>query len=174
MDSKRIFKTIGVVLILLANIGCDQISKGLVRRKISYFETISLIDDHLTLTKVENTGAFLSVGSGLPDALKFLLLSGVPLMALAFGLVYLFTRQHLSLMSRFALSFAIGGGIGNIYDRIINGSVTDFLHISFGFFQTGIFNMADVSIMVGMILFFLQSIGNQKTILTTNNPEVRK
>jgi signal peptidase II len=169
MDSKRIIKTIGVVLILLANIGCDQISKGLVRRKISYFETISLIDDHLTLTKVENTGAFLSVGSGLPDALKFLLLSGLPLMALAFGIVYLFTRQHLSLLSRFALSFAIGGGIGNIYDRIINGSVTDFLHISFGFFQTGIFNMADVSIMVGMILFFIQSLVNRRTRLKSEN-----
>ena len=48
------------------------------------------------------------------------------------------------------LSFIIGGGIGNIYDRIVHGSVTDFLHIDLGLFRTGIFNMADVSIMVGM------------------------
>ena len=60
-------------------------------------------------------------------------------------------------ISAVALSFAIGGGIGNIYDRIIHGSVTDFMHIDFGFFETGIFNMADVSIMVGMLLFLVQS-----------------
>lgn len=158
MTSGRFLKTIGIFLILLTNIGCDQISKDIVRRKIGYNETISLIDNHLTLTKVENTGAFLSVGSGLPDFMKFILLSGVPLLALAFGIVYLFTRKHLNMISRLALSFAIGGGLGNIYDRIIHGSVTDFLHINFGFFQTGIFNMADVSIMVGMFLFVIQSL----------------
>lgn len=157
MNSKGILKTISIALILLINIGCDQISKDLVRKRIGYNETISLIYNHLTLTKVENTGAFLSVGSGLPDLLKFILLSGVPLLALAFGIVYLFTRKHLSMISRLALSFAIGGGIGNIYDRIIYGSVTDFLHLNFGIFQTGIFNMADVSITVGMMLFFVQS-----------------
>jgi signal peptidase II len=173
MDPKRILKTIGVVLILLANIGCDQISKGFVRQNIRYFETISLIDNHVTLTKVENTGAFLSVGSGLPDAAKFVLLSGIPLLALAFGIVYLFTRQHLTLLSRFALSFAIGGGIGNIYDRVINGSVTDFLHVNLGFFQTGIFNMADVSIMVGMILFVVQSFGNAMNKNTPRTPEAQ-
>jgi signal peptidase II len=157
MNSKHILRTVGIVLILLLNIGCDQISKGLVRRRIGYNETINLIDDHLILTKVENTGAFLSLGSGLPDFVKFVLLSGIPLFVLAFGLVYLFTRKHLSLTSRFALSFAIGGGIGNIHDRIMYGSVTDFLHINLGIFQTGIFNMADVSIMVGMLLFMAQS-----------------
>ncbi len=166
MMSRRILKTTGIFLILLTNIGCDQISKDIVRRKINYNEIISLVDNRLTLTKVENTGAFLSVGSNMPDFMKFILLSGIPLFALAFGIVYLFTRKHLSTISRLALSFAIGGGLGNIYDRIIHGSVTDFLHIDFGIFQTGIFNMADVSIMVGMILFIVQS-------LQTKSPQTK-
>jgi signal peptidase II len=164
MSSKSILKTIGISLILLINIGCDQISKDLVRRKISYNQTFGFIDNHLTLTKVENTGAFLSVGSSLPDFVKFILLSGIPLLVLAFGIVYLFTRKHLSFLSRLALSFAIGGGIGNIHDRIMYGSVTDFLHIDFGIFQTGIFNMADVSIMVGMILFVIQSFQKKRMV----------
>lgn len=167
MNSNRIFKTIGIAVILLFNIGCDQISKDFVRRKISYNQTIGFIDNHLTLTKVENTGAFLSMGSALPDFVKFIFLSGIPLLTLAFGIVYLFTRKHLSIISRLALSFAIGGGIGNIHDRIMYGSVTDFLHIDFGIFQTGIFNMADVSIMVGMMLFVVQSFQN-RTIATKN------
>ena len=55
-------------------------------------------------------------------------------------------------MSRLGLACVLGGGIGNLYDRVLYGSVTDFLHIDFGLFQTGIFNLADVSIMVGAFL----------------------
>lgn len=55
--------------------------------------------------------------------------------------------------------FVIGGGIGNLADRIIHGSVTDFLHLDLGVLQTGIFNFADVSIMAGLMMilggFFL-------------------
>ena len=54
------------------------------------------------------------------------------------------------------MCFAIGGGIGNLFDRIHYGSVTDFLHIKWGMFQTGIFNLADVSIITGMIIILIQ------------------
>lgn len=157
MNTKKVITNIAVLLVLVANIGCDQISKNIVRQKVDYYENISLISSYFTLTKVENTGAFLSVGSALPETLKFILLSGIPVLALAFGVGYMFLRKNISKMSMLALSFAIGGGIGNIYDRIVHGSVTDFLHINLGVVQTGIFNMADVSIMVGMGLFLLQS-----------------
>ena len=56
------------------------------------------------------------------------------------------------------ICFLIGGGIGNIYDRIVYGSVTDFLHMDFVLFKTGIFNMADVSIMTGIGLLLLQTL----------------
>jgi signal peptidase II len=55
-------------------------------------------------------------------------------------------------------SFVIGGGIGNMIDRILHGSVTDFLHLKIGSFQTGIFNMADVSIMIGMAFLIYTSL----------------
>jgi signal peptidase II len=54
------------------------------------------------------------------------------------------------------LCFVIGGGVGNLFDRILYGSVTDFLYVKFGIFQTGIFNMADVSIMAGLFIILLQ------------------
>jgi len=59
------------------------------------------------------------------------------------------------------MCFLIGGGIGNIADRMIYGSVTDFLHLTFGALQTGIFNMADVSIMMGILLILLDSCYNR-------------
>ena len=164
MNSKKLFTNAAFLLIILVNVGCDQISKHIVRNEVSNYETISLIKNHFILTKVENTGAFLSVGSALPDFLKFLLLSIIPLLALSYGIVYLVTKPNLTKISALALSFAIGGGIGNIYDRIIHGSVTDFLHIDLGIVQTGIFNMADVSITFGMILFFVQSYFRKKKI----------
>lgn len=157
MKRKRLITNIAVLLIMIANIGCDQISKNIVRQKVDYYESISLISHYFTLTKVENEGALLSLGSTLPSTVKFILLSGIPVLALAFGIGYMFLRKNTSVMSMVALSFAIGGGIGNIYDRIVHGSVTDFLHIDLGILHTGIFNMADVSIIVGMGLFFLQS-----------------
>ena len=157
MNSKKLVTNIVILFVLVANIGCDQISKNIVRQKVGYYENISLIKPYFTLTRVENDGAFLSVGSSLPGTLKFILLSGIPVLALAFGIGYMFLRKNISQMSMLALSFAIGGGIGNIYDRVVHGSVTDFLHIDLGIVQTGIFNMADVSIMMGMGLFLIQS-----------------
>lgn len=168
MNKNRIVTNIAILLVLIANIGCDQISKNIVREKVGYYESISLISSYMTLTKVENDGAFLSLGSTLPETIKFILLSGIPIISLAFGVGYMFLRKNISFMSMLALSFAIGGGIGNIYDRVVHGSVTDFLHIDLGFIQTGIFNMADVSLVVGMALFFVQYVFNQRRITSQN------
>lgn len=157
MNSKRALWNIVFLVMILINVGCDQVSKQIVREKVQPYETIRLISSYFTLTKVENTGAFLSLGSAMPDFIKFILLSIIPLLALSYGIVYMVTRKNLSKLSKLALSFAIGGGIGNIYDRIIHGSVTDFLHIDLGFIQTGIFNMADLSISFSLILFLIQA-----------------
>ncbi|TDE17549.1 signal peptidase II [Dyadobacter psychrotolerans] len=165
MNTKKLLTNAAFLLVVLANVGCDQISKRIVREEVSSYVTISLIKHHFVLTKVENTGAFLSVGSALPDFLKFFLLSIIPLLALSYGIVYLVTKPNLTKISALSLSFAIGGGIGNIYDRIIHGSVTDFMHIDLGIVQTGIFNMADVSITFGMILFFVQSYFVKKKVV---------
>ena len=64
------------------------------------------------------------------------------------------------------LSFIIGGGIGNIYDRIVHHSVTDFMFLEYGSLHTGIFNMADVSVVVGTILILLQALSSKITSLS--------
>jgi signal peptidase II len=146
-----------IFTILALNIGCDQISKGIVRLHISNNEQISLIKNYVTLTKVENAGAFLSLGNSLPDAIRFVLLSLLPLVVLGFGIGLLFVKSKISTVTLFGSAFVIGGGLGNIYDRLVYGSVTDFLHIDLGIFQTGIFNLADVSIMTGLLIVFVNS-----------------
>ncbi|MFD0939819.1 signal peptidase II [Pedobacter boryungensis] len=166
MQKKNSLRLILLLAIVALNIGCDQVSKSIVRQKIDYDENISIIKNHFILTKVENTGAFLSAGNNLPEAVRIILLSILPVLVLGYGLFYLLNKNNLSREMQIGLCFLIGGGIGNVYDRIVFGSVTDFLHIDFGIFRTGIFNLADVSIMIGIAILFIQSL-KKKTIKQT-------
>jgi len=59
-------------------------------------------------------------------------------------------------------SFVIGGGIGNVFDRIAYGKVTDFLYVDLGFFATEIFNMADVSIVIGALMVLTHTLLSKK------------
>jgi signal peptidase II len=157
MRTKGIIRVVVILAILISNVSCDQISKNIVRQTIEYNEQIGFVHDYLTLTKVENTGAFLSLGNELPNALRIILLIALPVFVMTYGLFFLFTKTNISKSMLVGISFVLGGGIGNMYDRIVHGSVTDFMHIDFVIFQTGIFNMADVSIMTGMFLILIQS-----------------
>lgn len=151
-----------IVMIVLFNVGCDQISKTIVRKEVAYNASISLIDNYLILTRVENIGAFLSAGSSLPFLMRFVLLTMIPVIFLIYGLYLIISKPHMGKMLVTGWCFVIGGGIGNLYDRIIHGSVTDFLHLDLVIFQTGIFNLADVSIMTGMIIILAAQFQNRK------------
>ena len=141
-----------IILIIMLNLAFDQISKIIVRNEIGQNEIIKLCGHWFTLTKVENTGAFLSAGSALPELIRIILLSVFPIIFLAYGLYMLLVKRVMSNLQVVGWCFVIGGGTGNLYDRIVHGSVTDFLHLDLGLFQTGIFNLADVSIMIGMFI----------------------
>ena len=78
--------------------------------------------------------------------------------SLGLGFLYLMRNKNLSNMTILGSCFIVGGGMGNIYDRIIYGSVTDFLHIDFVIFETAIFNMADVSIMTGVFALVVEAV----------------
>ena len=145
-----------VLILIFANIGCDQITKVMARNQIEYNETIEVIGKNLILTKVENTGAFLGMGSEMHPTLRVLLLLILPAVVMIGLLYYVLKNKELSMMSVWALSFIVGGGIGNVYDRIVYGSVTDMIFLDFEFAHTGIFNMADVSVMIGTGLILLE------------------
>lgn len=151
-----------IFLVLVTSVGCDQISKRMVRQSVDFHEQINIIPDFLTLTKVENTGAFLSLGDGLPPTPKLILLVGLPSLMLMFAFLYLFTNRHLSIIKAVSMACIVGGGVGNIYDRVIHGSVTDFLHLDFRIFETGVFNLADVSIMTGAAIILLDLLFNRE------------
>lgn len=152
MKKFNLLRIAAIAAIIFVNIGCDQVSKNVVRHNVQYNEQISLIDGFFTLTKVENTGAFLSLGNELPHIAKVVLLNMLPLLAMLAAVVFVVKYAKNSKLLLVGVCFIVGGGIGNLYDRVLHGSVTDFMHMNFGLFQTGVFNMADVSIMVGVFI----------------------
>lgn len=161
MNIKRI---VLVFTLIILNIGCDQVSKNMVREQVEFRSTTEIIGKTFILTNVENSGAFLGMGSDLNPIIKTILLVVLPIAVLLFVLHYLLTKKDIDNLTIIGLSFIVGGGIGNMYDRILYGQVTDFFHIDFGgVFKTGIFNMADVSVMVGMGLILLTSFVTRKT-----------
>lgn len=151
-----------ILLLVALNIGCDQVSKTMVRDQVSENETIQLMEDYFIMTKVENTGAFLGLGSELPEWLRVGLLLVIPAIMMVGLLLFIWFKRKQPLMEAIGMSFVIGGGVGNVFDRIAYGSVTDFFHIDLGWAQTGIFNMADVSVMVGVGLLLLNMLTTKK------------
>lgn len=164
---RHILRIALVTLIIIVNVGCDQISKNLVRDHVHYNQKISLIRDYFTLTKVENTGAFLGLGSDFPPLIKMIVFSFLPAVVLMIAFFILLAKLNLNLNAVLGLCFMIGGGIGNVVDRIRYSSVTDFLHIDLGVVSTGVFNLADVSIMTGLLLLAFHQFQQKDTDIAT-------
>ena len=162
-------RSIYIILVIVLTIAIDQISKVIVREHItlrtdvSLGERIPVIGDTFIMMNVENTGAFLGMGSELNETLRIILLLVLPIFVLGFVLRYVFKDKSLDNWSLFAFASIIGGGIANVFDRIAFGKVTDFLFIDLGgVFRTGIFNIADMSVMLGMGLLLLGNFKKKK------------
>ena len=147
-----------ITILVFLSIAFDQISKIWVRNNFESYSEKSIIGDVFTLIKVENTGAFLGMGSELSEIPRILLLIILPVIVLISITLYTYIDKTLDKLSIIGFSLIIGGGIANIFDRIVFGSVTDFLYINLGgIFKTGIFNIADLSVTTGMILILISS-----------------
>ena len=147
-----------ITIIIFFSIVFDQISKFWIRNNFDSYIEHSIIADIFTLIKVENTGAFLGMGSELSEIPRILLLIVLPVIVLISITIYTFIDKSLDKISIIGFSLIIGGGIGNIFDRIVYGSVTDFLYLNFGgIFKTGIFNIADFSVTTGMVMILISS-----------------
>jgi len=154
MKIKRKHRTFLILIVVFFNICIDQFSKLLVRNLIIEGETIKVIKDNLLFIRAENTGAALGLGGNLPSNLKTIYLQILPIIVLLYFLKTIITKTEISKITVLGLSLAIGGALGNIIDRVSFESVTDFIQVDFGVFKTGIFNIGDISIVLG-VLFVL-------------------
>ena len=151
-------RNISITILIAVSILLDQLSKFLIRQNVDQYSEIKLIGDCFILTNVENSGAFLGMGSDFSPFVKTVFLLILPIIVLICIMIYVYRDKQIDKISLIGFCLIIGGGIANIYDRILYGSVTDFLFIDLGgIFKTGIFNIADLSVTTGMILILLMS-----------------
>jgi len=151
-----------ITVLIIINIALDQISKAIARVYIRKGEVIDVISDVFQLYHVENKGAFLGMGSDMNDTMKLIFLLILPVLVLGYVIYFIIKNKDLDKLSLIAFCCIVGGGIANVYDRIVYGKVTDFLHLDFGgVFRTGIFNVADMSVTTGMFILLYASFFNK-------------
>ena len=151
-------KIITAACVLTFSIGCDQVTKIAAREHLQGEQMQSFLGDTFRLTYAENSGAFLSLGASLPDTWRTLIFVVFVSVFLLGFLVWMFRAKNVSMWTIIASTLIVGGGVGNLIDRIaFDGRVTDFLNMGIGSLRTGIFNVADIWIMVGAALMIILS-----------------
>lgn len=142
-----------VVLVLAAStVGCDAVTKRLAAESLAGFPAQSFLGDTVRLTYVENAGGFLNLGATLPPWARMTVFT-VAVGAFLLLMVAAAWRSGWRQWHTVALSLLLAGGFSNWVDRLNDGRVVDFLNVGIGALRTGIFNVADVAIMVGVALF---------------------
>lgn len=149
---KKFFRVFAIIAFLGLHVGCDQISKHAARTHLTDQVVVNVIPGHLDLYKTENRGAFLGSFKHLPEPFHTLFLKVIPLLIVFVAIIWIMRASDLPIMKTVSLVAILGGGLGNLIDRIWLGSVTDFMQIKAMGWHTGIFNMADVSISLGFLL----------------------
>ena len=144
-------------------VGCDQITKSIASNNLPQAGRTSYLNDTVRIEYAENTGAFLGLGKSLPKAQRTLLFT-VFVGAIILGvLIYLIFNATLKTIPVVGLTLIFSGGIGNLIDRVVNnGAVVDFLNIGIGSLRTGIFNIADVVLMIGTAMFLASELFPKK------------
>ena len=110
------------------------------------------VNEYLDFILVFNTGISYGLFSGGGDFQKWILIS---LSILIIIFLLSFIRNESSILSKLSISFIIGGALGNVLDRFIYGAVVDFISLHAKGFSWYIFNIADMFIVIGVILFIL-------------------
>jgi len=149
-------RLVALLTVLLPCVACDQVTKSLATATLQGAGPSRLLGGLFTLTFAENPGAFLGLGGGLPDGLRLALFSGVVGIGLAVAAMWL-VWARLPLVAFLGGALMIAGGVGNLIDRIgrPDHRVVDFAVISVGPLRTGVFNVADVHIMLGAALLMV-------------------
>jgi signal peptidase II len=159
----RTSRRLVLILLVLATIGCDRVTKHAAVTMLSGEAGHSYWGDTVRLEYVENSGAFLSLGADWPQAVKttfFTVVTGCMLL-IAGGVLI---RRRAVGWSAFGSTLFLAGAASNWIDRVNYGSVVDFLNIGVGHLRTGVFNVADVAIMLGAGIVVLSEFHKDRRI----------
>ena len=143
-----------VLLIALAVLVADQVTKLMVVASIDEYASIPIIDGFLTLTHVRNSGAAFGLFAGAPAGPVRVGLIIVSVLAVV--LIWAYAREgwhERRIVAAFGL--ILGGALGNLIDRLRLGEVVDFIDVYWGQYHWPSFNVADSAITVGALTLFI-------------------
>ena len=154
MDPNR--PSAGAPLAIGATIGCDRVTKQVAATTLLEGPSRSFLADTFRLEYVETTGGFLGLGADWPLPARTAVFSiGSGLLLL--GVVFVAMRGQWPRRALIGAAILVAGGLSNILDWITYGVVIDFMNIGIGPLRTGIFNVADMAIMIGAGVIMLDA-----------------
>jgi signal peptidase II len=153
-----------LVIAIGATIGCDRVTKHVAATKLTGMPRQSFIADTIRLEYVENTGAFLGLGAEWPPVVRTAFF-GVGNGLLLLLMIVLAIRHRWPTLALVGMALFVAGGSSNLVDRLTRGSVIDFMNVGLGPLRTGIFNVADIAIMLGagLVVFASYRAGETRT-----------
>ena len=152
------------MLSIAAMVVLDQLSKWWATAELLPVDSIPLIPGVLQLRYALNDGAAFSILAGRQD---FLILVTAAALLVMLGILLLGKAENA--LVHWSLAMIVGGGIGNLIDRILNGVVVDYFEVLF--MEFAICNVADWFVVVGCILLFIGILFSEKiTARRTGKP----
>lgn len=136
----------------------DQVSKTIVVRTMSLYESVPIIQNFFHFTYITNDG----MAFGINFPFGYFIFTTISILLTAFLFWYLWSVRNHSIIIRLGIGLIIAGAIGNLIDRIFLGEVIDFLDFMIGDFHWYVFNLADSYVTVGMGLVLFDSIVLEK------------
>jgi signal peptidase II len=133
---------------IVATISCDRLTKHVATNTLAGAPSRSFLADTIRFEYAENTGAFLSFGADWPSWMRTGVF-GIGNALLLSALVATSIRLRWRRPAMLGVSLFATGGASNLLDRMLYGNVIDFLNVGVGSLRTGIFNVADMAILLG-------------------------
>jgi signal peptidase II len=143
----------------IAIVALDQVTKAAVRAKLPLHDSVTIVPGFLDLTHVRNTGAAFGILNGVDFRFKTVAIALVATAALIGVGVYAARLAQHQLAARIGLALIIGGAAGNLVDRLVVGSVVDFVDVYWRSYHFWAFNVADSAITIGVAIMILDMLG---------------
>ena len=151
-------------IIAFAVVILDRLSKVYINRSYAPWDVTVVIPRVFNIVHAENQGGAFSMLADAPPLVRSVLLVGVSAMVMTgVGIMLLRLPKNTPWLMPTSLALVFGGAFGNLWDRVLRGSVTDFLQVFIGSYEFPSFNVADSAITIGAALLVMDLLRARET-----------
>src|SRR5436309_11241608 len=136
-------------------VAVDQATKAMIRASLAEHDSRTIIPGLVDFTHVLSSGAASGFLNGVDFPFKTVVIAVIATAARIGVGMYAASLAHHQLIARLGLALIIGGAAGNLIDRVVAGSVVDFVDVYWGLHHFWAFNVADSAISVGVTMLIL-------------------